>query len=382
MSLAQRQTPGFVSYPAATNYSRRCSTYTFYVGGNSPFPLDQSYHKPIGSAMSPAQRGTGRAKKASGKLPTRFQPYRSVAPRPPRFHHFLKLPAEIRIQIYRHLVKQPDAIDVCGIWNDRPTAKIAGLFRANRQIHAESTHVFYTINTFCLLEQCDQWNGDSDLIETNPWNIWLNKIGTANALSLRHVQLRIRHERNIDYYAQQIKELATQSPRICRLAIVVEKHASTPSLGAGLRLMWNWEPNQVNQLTLCKLSKLVPSVAMLKDLNILVLAGSEQRQFLDTVCSLFQVRIQVIDEADAKRDLNACQLLWDQKKLYDGILVKGSPGRIIRSGKSAAESEYLIEMGEADNRRNDNGESDGLENSDDNMDLDEDEDEDDSGVAA
>ncbi|KAK4444518.1 hypothetical protein QBC34DRAFT_334938 [Podospora aff. communis PSN243] len=341
MSLAQRQTPGFVGNPAATDpgllHSRRClaflspPTRAYLAHYGLIHHGKQNRRQPN---MSPAQRAKGRAKMPSGKLPTRFQPYRTAAPRPPRFHRFTDLAGELRTLVYKHIAEQPDAIDVCGIWNARPSTDIVALFQTCRTIRDEAAHVFYSNNTFCFLEQCDQHGADHDDIEKSPWYGWLKSIGDKNAQSLRHVQLRIRDERHTDYYAKLIKELATRSPGITRLAIVVEKHATTSHIAGGARLIYSWEPNQVIQLTMCKLSQLVPSVNMFKHLNILMLAGREESQFLNKACSRFSVRLQVIDSADAKRDSAACQLLWDRKKIYDGVYVAGTGtqgGRVIRA---------------------------------------------------
>ncbi|KAK0616980.1 hypothetical protein B0T14DRAFT_255047 [Immersiella caudata] len=341
MSLAQRQTPGFVRNLAASATGAHqiacCSVFPYLPIRNNRRGLSShAHHRPIRSQpnMSPAQRGKGRAKKPSGRLPTRFQPYRTAAPRPPRFHRFIELPGELRTMIYKHIAEQPDAIDVCSIWNARPTTDIVALFQTCRQIRDEAAHVFYSTNTFCLLEQCDQYGADGGDIEKSPWYAWLKTIGDKNARSLRHVQLRIRDERRDDYYLKLIKELAIRSPDITRLAIVAETHASTTNLANGTRFIYSWEPNQVNQLSLCKLSELVPSVNMFKNLNILMLAGREDPQFLNVACSRFSVRLQVIESADAKRASTACQLLWDRKKIYDGVYVAGTPGtpgRILRS---------------------------------------------------
>jgi hypothetical protein len=332
--------------------------------------------------MSPAQRAKGKAKaKApSGKLPTRFQPYRTAAPRPPRFRRFLELPGELRNLVYKHHTEQPDAIDVCGVWNSSLKPDILALFETCHQIRNEASHAFFSTNTFCFLEQCDQWNGDGDRIEVLPWYNWLNKIGERNARSLRHVQLRIRDERALEYYAKLIKELAIRCPGITRLAIVVEKHASAHKL-TNARLVWMWEPNMVDTLRGDRLQKLLPSIDLFKNLNILMLAGRDsnddrdcrayrQRQLLDDLCNRFRVRLQLITSDDAKRDSKNCRLFRDMKKLYDGMLVEaeGEPGRNIRADDGA--------FGSCEGRTADCATKDD-KGDDDDMDVDS---EDDSGV--
>ncbi|KAK0640793.1 hypothetical protein B0T16DRAFT_202218 [Cercophora newfieldiana] len=360
MSLAQRQTLGFVSYSAATGSSIiRCTACPFPAIRGSFHIVSHDLSSICSGAMSPAQRTKGKAKKAPGKLPTRFQPYRTAAPRPPRFHRFLDLPSELRELVYRFHAEQPDAIDVVGVWNSPLNPDILALFETCRQIRDEAAYTFFTKNTFCFLEPCDQWHGDNGNLERLKWWSWLNRIGKTSAQSLRNVQLRIRHERDPEYYTKLIKELSIRCPGITRLAIVEEKHASASKL-ANARIIWTWEPNMVETISGDRLETLMPSIALFKNLNILMLAGRDgpddkhgnarrQRELLDRVCSRIRVRTQLITSDDAKRDIDACQVFWDAKKLYDGILVEaeGVPARIARADDgtfgSGNKTEYEME---------------------------------------
>ncbi|KAK4135086.1 hypothetical protein BT67DRAFT_433858 [Trichocladium antarcticum] len=86
---------------------------------------------------------------------TRFQPSRRCAPRAPVFPRFFSLPAELRLCVYSHLLRAPDALDVCRIWGKNPRLTVA-LLRANKQLDNEGTHYLYSTNTFTLLEHCDR----------------------------------------------------------------------------------------------------------------------------------------------------------------------------------------------------------------------------------
>ncbi len=251
--------------------------------------------------------------------PTRFQPYRRCAQRPPRFSFFLSLPAELRNHIYGHLLDIPQAIDVGSVWSPLPPLNL-GILRVCRQIGQEAAHYFYSTNTFCFVERCDDFNDDNDDIDRNPGRRWLLSIGDTNARSLLNLQIRLRDERQIVYYEQILREVAARSPNLRRLALIGEKHVSSRMrLHAG-HIVQRWEPNQVVALCGCSLEALRPALRLL-GLKVLTLAGQyDETDVLDRLCADLRCRVQVINNGTVKRQ-GHCGffVLWNQESKYEAI---------------------------------------------------------------
>lgn len=261
------------------------------------------------AASSPRNKGN--------TVVTRFQPYRRCAQRPPRFSLFLRLPPELRLQVYDHLLHMPGALDVCGIWNDRPRTDVA-LLRVCRQIHIEASHVLYSTNTFCFLEHCDDFNDDMGDPELAYCRAWLRTIGPTNAGFIRNVHLRLREERPTQYYVDLLRGIAGCSPNVTRLALVSERHASSARLVNG-HFISVWEPSQVNPISECALYQLCRSVRLFSLLKVLLLAGRRECQEMDRLCALFQCRVQAVECEDASRKDDHGSALWFQKMWYDGV---------------------------------------------------------------
>ncbi|KAJ4288721.1 hypothetical protein N0V88_007255 [Collariella sp. IMI 366227] len=143
------------------------------------------------------------AKRLRGRR--RAQPSRACAPRVSVFP-FLELAAETRLQVYEHLLHMPYAIDVSGL--------NVSILRANKQLHAETSHFFYSVNAFVLLEhQDDAKAAGSDLAGDDEY------MGNNTSALLR--------------------ALATQAPNLARLALVKEYQSDGYSIfttGSG----WNY----------------------------------------------------------------------------------------------------------------------------------------------
>jgi hypothetical protein len=276
-----------------------------------------------------AKAGSSKGKaKGKNTAATRFLPYRRCAQRPPRFSHFLDLPAELRLMVYSHLLRIPEAADVCGIWNEKPTVDVA-LLRTCKQIHGEASHYFYSTNTFCFLEHCDDFQDDDDDLAMNQGRMWLTSIGKTNALSIRHLQLRIREERATKYYMDLLAYIATQSPNLMRLALIAEKHQISKSAVHHGHLLTRWEPNHVTPLGIWTMFLLKNSLRLF-NLNVLLLAGRRREVLMNQLCYLYQCRVQAIDRDVAKRRDDGCRSLWKQKKWYDGVPMGKDERRVAR----------------------------------------------------
>ncbi|KAK0708008.1 hypothetical protein B0H67DRAFT_648123 [Lasiosphaeris hirsuta] len=276
-----------------------------------------SQQKPPTSSKAKMPRAAPSPKNKGNTVVTRFQPYRRCAQRPPRFSLFLRLPPELRLQVYDHLLRMPGALDVCGIWNDRPRTDVA-LLRVCRQIHIEASHVLYSTNTFCFLEHCDDFNDDMSDPELAYCRSWLRSIGSTNAGFIRNVHLRLREERPTKYYVDLLHGIAGCTPNITRLALVSERHASSGRLVNG-HFTSVWEPSQVNPTSECVLYQLYRSVRLFSLLKVLLLADRRECQEMDRLCALFKCRVQAVEREDASRKDELGSALWSQKMWYDGV---------------------------------------------------------------
>lgn len=256
-------------------------------------------------------------KKASAaRTPTRFQPPRTCSPRAPRFPFFLKLPAELRIQIYSHILKFPGAIDADYFWN-KPSIDLS-LLRACKQINREASHFFYNTNTFCFLEGCDEFQEDHNAIFDHRIYHWMRNLSMANRLSVHRLQLRMRDERPVDYYERLLAYTSGQLPNLTHLGLVMEKHhighIRTPSNGH----LADWQPNYVIPITEKKMARVAIGLKSF-NLNALVVAASRDRiKVLRKFSGLFhQVQVQAIEPQDARRMEFDCRNLLEQKVWYE-----------------------------------------------------------------
>lgn len=256
-------------------------------------------------------------RKADGvpPLPTRFQPYRNCANRPPRFSFFLNLPAELRIQVYRHILRIPGAIDADYFWN-KPSIDLS-LLRVCKQVHQEASHYFYSTNTFCFLEACDDHQEDHDAVFQHRIHYWLNIIGKTNRLSVHRLQLRMRDERGAKYYENLLEYMSSQLPNIKRLGLAMEKHqiGHVRTLSDGHVI--DWEPNYIVSIS----EKKMPRVANgLKSLNLnllMVTATRDQIQVLNKFSALLQCQVKAIEPKNARRTEVDCRNFFEQKVWYE-----------------------------------------------------------------
>ncbi|KAK3332801.1 hypothetical protein B0T19DRAFT_355216 [Cercophora scortea] len=256
-----------------------------------------------------------------GGTVSRFQPFRRCANRPPRFYFFYRLPVELRIMIYRELLLQPEAIDVCGIWNTPPFVD-TGLFRTCRAISAEATRFFYGANTFSFLENCDDFHDDDDDLAQNESRAWLLSIGAKNALAVRNLQLRVRNERPEAYYVSLLHDLAGRMPNLTRLALVAERHKMRKVLDANepLGFYHVWAPNHVLGFSKSKVQDLIQVLPTAFNLSVVVLV--EEKDKLDDkmtkICADLRCRVMVVDPETARRDIDNSKVLWAQQTVFDG----------------------------------------------------------------
>ena len=136
---------------------------------------------------------------------------------------FLGISLELRREIYKHLLRQPQAIDVCGIWSRKLAKRVAGLslLEVCRRTYREAGDYFYSNNTFTLLEHCDGSKTDNGNVLSNECLQWLFSIGPRNGHSIRRLQLYMRAERPYPasapenyYYAQLLEVRAVAQVRV------------------------------------------------------------------------------------------------------------------------------------------------------------------------
>ncbi|KAJ4408416.1 hypothetical protein N0V85_004236 [Neurospora sp. IMI 360204] len=290
-------------------------------------------------------RPSKRAKTGHGPLRvTRVQPHRQCANRPPRFWHFLKLPAEVRNMIYSQLLTIPTAADVAGVWETQPRLDLSLLY-VDKQISREAAFILYSMNTFVFLEPCDEHRDlhpdaqDSTLHRSCNW---LRSIGQANALSVRNLHIRIRAERSSrpdSYYSDLILELSGLAPNLTRLAIIAEKHAmqarpvpapapgSTAGHQQALEMHWHrqWDPNHVTPINTWTLYQMRIGLRKFPNLMSLVLAGFEQPdRFFTPLARLINkhkhCRIHVVRRTVASRSCRKhpnFSTLWHEQAVLD-----------------------------------------------------------------
>ncbi|KAK3315786.1 hypothetical protein B0H66DRAFT_271081 [Apodospora peruviana] len=289
---------------------------------------------------------------------TRFMPYRRCAKKPPRFPGFLSLPAELRLQIYSHILLIPGAADVCGIWNETPVVESVALLRVSKQISAEAAHYLYSRNTFSFLEPCDDYQQDGDDITSHRCYHWLDSIGPTNASSVRRLQLRMRAERSRGlYYDRLFRSLSVRLPNLSQLALVTETHQMArvtriPPGGTvggnptGGHTIHRWDPNHITPLPLQYL-QLLQQIPLRQDifprLTLLVIAEPDPsrhpnkdkidvlRQAYKSLCSLVYVcQVRCIEPRSAARRLAGgnCINLFDQKPWEQSAF--GDYGRVVR----------------------------------------------------
>ncbi|KAK3940448.1 hypothetical protein QBC46DRAFT_385406 [Diplogelasinospora grovesii] len=247
--------------------------------------------------------------------------------------------------IYAQLLRTPEAVDVCEIWNELPKLDVA-LLRVCRQVHDEAAHFLYSTNTFCFLERCDDFQDDEDDLQENLCRRWLLSIGKSNALSMRHLELRIRDERPAKYYADLTNDIAERAPHLRRLALVVEKHAAVRQCLHDDHYVQRWEPNCIMIISVWALLSLKPSIQKLQSLNLLLLAGHPRETFLNRVCGLFGVRIQAIERHQARRKGDRSGTLWQEKVWYTGVPCGGDQGRrVLRPGEQHEEESPVENSG-------------------------------------
>ncbi|KAL2161856.1 hypothetical protein VTH06DRAFT_7640 [Thermothelomyces fergusii] len=153
----------------------------------------------------------------------RIQPSRACAPRPLVFPYFTSMPTELRLRVYASILHVSRAIDVTGIWHPKPKLDISLLF-VSKQISAEASHYFYSINTFCMLEHCDASMANEYDYTLHPGYKWILSIG-MNALSVRNLHFYMRTERPMSYYTTAVlPALARRAPNVARLALTAESH--------------------------------------------------------------------------------------------------------------------------------------------------------------
>ena len=103
----------------------------------------------------------------------------------------LDLPAELRNQIYQHVLVDDEKLDFGHPTNLQHTAAI---LRTCRQVHDEARGILYSENVFCLRRRKEQtlrtrWSSDTFEIGYEDIAFFLESIGARNIEFLRHVIL-------------------------------------------------------------------------------------------------------------------------------------------------------------------------------------------------
>ncbi|KAK4238129.1 hypothetical protein C8A03DRAFT_33874 [Achaetomium macrosporum] len=269
------------------------------------------------------------------KAVERFQPSRSCAPRQ-HFPSFLSLPMELRCQVYESLLHSPNAIDVAGLWYQKPALTLS-LLRVSKFVSVEAAHYFYSVNTFVLLEDCDAHQKDYCDIIKSPAYQWLQAMKTY-APSLRNIHLRIRIERPMGYYTHLLSFLATLAPNISRLAIVGERHKVIDRRrenSSVFRWYYEWHPNRVMPLKGGQIEMLGQVLRKFENLRLVVLGGRQESAAMNALCELLRkCRVQGIkDEASGRESFLVRGMLWpldgtcEEVKWYDAVYGPGDDGR-------------------------------------------------------
>lgn len=258
-----------------------------------------------------------RAKRIAQNISTRIQPYRRCAQRAPRFTFFTRLPAELRENVYRQFLSVPNqAIDATSLWNDPPRLDLR-IFQANKAIGREAAHFFYSTNTFCFLEGCDEFADDHDDITQHRIYRWLNSIGKVNCLSIRRLQLRMRHERNVTYYTGLLTHVSGQIPNLKRLGLVMEKHhVPKPTDGSGPDIT-RWEPNYIVPLNDKKIRAILKGLKTLSLKVIVVVDTRAHAKFVQSLPVLTGCQVQAIEPKYARRLNLTCPNFFSQKRWFE-----------------------------------------------------------------
>lgn len=205
-------------------------------------------------------------------------------------------------------MKLPGAIDADYFWN-KPKIDLSVL-RVCKQIHREASHYFYGANTFCFLEGCDDFQEDENAVFDNRAYHWLQLIGKTNRLLVQRMQLRMREERDIDYYERLLAYISSQTPNLKRLGLVLETHHIGHIHTTANVHITDWQPNYVVPIEEDKMRRLAEG---LKSLNLSHLVIAETRDHMDLLKKLpelFNCKIQAIEPKSAKRmDLDCLSFL-------------------------------------------------------------------------
>lgn len=317
-SVPDWQAPSYVNLRTATArlLGNRQIRESFPIVHGRPPELRSKMGRPA-PKKTPAKIGGARRKanRSAVATPTRYQPFRSCANRPQRFHFFTQLPTELRLAVYALLLTSNEAIDPVDIWTPPPSFSTLGLLRANKTIGAEAAGVLYGNNTFTLLERCDDHVTDKNNLSKNECMQWLAGIGDKNASFLRNIQVRIRLERPATYYSKMFKEIVDKANNITRLCLVGERHANVRAPEATSGYGTRWEPNKIDPVSLHHITKIKPSLDML-NLGKLILGGNYDIELLNLICIHLGCRVQVISSKAAERT-HTCVVLWNKAKHYD-----------------------------------------------------------------
>ena len=145
---------------------------------------------------------------------------------------FTSLPAELRNQIYKLALRGEDPVAIAKTPPDSKAVSVSikelnepvALTKAHRPIRQESTQLYYAINTFALQSRrCDA---------AKTLKSFLENIGTANAQSLRSIQLSFPHDpveiaiagEHFEELSRPLKELRQVAKQIpnCTVQALIE----------------------------------------------------------------------------------------------------------------------------------------------------------------
>ncbi|KAM7208311.1 hypothetical protein V8F20_001289 [Naviculisporaceae sp. PSN 640] len=279
--------------------------------------------KVVKTTIKPTPKETRASKRIAQNIVTRFQPYRKCAQRAQRFTFFTRLPAELRENVYRQFLSFPDeALDAASLWNKLPwnqpdtpqdLRRPLSIFQANKAIGLEAAHFFYSTNTFCFLEGCDDFTDDGDDITQHRIYRWLNKIGKVNCLSIRRLQLRMREERKEPYYTALFTHVSVQIPNLTRLGLVMEKHHVSRAADDSSAQLTRWEPNHIVSLDDDRIRAILKGLKTLSLKVIMVVDTRARAKFVQSLPVLAGCQVQAIEPKYARRLEDICPNFFFQK---------------------------------------------------------------------